>query len=82
MNAQPNSENLNQAVPHCILYIYLSYVNMNYKPRKILHDNTVNTVREAKERDLTVGADRTTGKGQRAIMVHMGKFFRAQIFFT
>ena len=46
-----------------------SHINVNYRPRKLLHNKGIKSALEAKEKGLSLGVHRPAGKGRRICMV-------------
>ena len=55
-----------------LVFVDESYINLQHRPKKMWHDTTVHTAKEAKERGLTPGTLRPPGRGERLIMIGGG----------
>ena len=49
-----------------------SFINLNYRPKKIIQDTTIHTNAQAVAQDVTPGINRKPGKGERLLLIGVG----------
>ena len=61
-----------EAKGYYLVFVDESYINLKHRPKKMWHDTTVHTAKEAKDRGLTPGTLSPPGRGERLIMIGAG----------